>query len=257
MATQLNAISCSALVQQGYDYSPDELKQLSWGLRFTPGACMAGAVVGLILQEPRIHFAMAALGILPFWFPAWHPVDRFYNHVLVPLWKGVRLPPNPLPRRIACVIGGSFNLLIAISFVAGSPVAAYVFGAILLTLQFVMIATHFCLASWFYEIALLLTGRREPPIAVDEARDLIAQGAELIDVREPYHFTQEHLPDARNIPLALLADQIGAAPDLSNIKTYLFYCQSGIQSQRAVQLLKRRGFEHIHNLGGIKRMQNA
>ena len=33
-----------ALFQQGYDYSPQELKTLSWGLRFTPMLCMFGAV---------------------------------------------------------------------------------------------------------------------------------------------------------------------------------------------------------------------
>ena len=33
-----------ALIQQGYDYSPEQLKELSWGLRFTPSICMAVAV---------------------------------------------------------------------------------------------------------------------------------------------------------------------------------------------------------------------
>lgn len=94
-----------ALFQQGYDYSPQELQELAWGLRFTPLVCMLGAVYGLATQQPTVHFLLAALGMLPFWSPNWHPFDLLYNSVLRPLWRGVKLPPNPLPRRIACFMG--------------------------------------------------------------------------------------------------------------------------------------------------------
>jgi hypothetical protein len=136
-----------SLAQQGYDYTAEQLRELSWGLRFTPGVCMIGALYGLWTQQPMVHFVLAALGILPFWAPAWHPLDRLYNHVLRPLWGGVRLPPNPLPRRIACVAGGSMNVGIGLAFLNGAPVVAYVFGAILVPLQLIVISTHFCVAS--------------------------------------------------------------------------------------------------------------
>ncbi len=98
------------LFQQGYDYSPQELKTLVWGLRFTPLLCMLGALCGLYWQAPRLHFLLAALGMLPFWFPDKHPLDFFYNKAIRPLFNGVELPPNPLPRRIACFMGGSMNI---------------------------------------------------------------------------------------------------------------------------------------------------
>jgi hypothetical protein len=94
-----------SLIQQGYDYTGRELSELSWALRFTPAVCMVGAIIGLITQQAPIHFVLAGIGIIPFWFPAAHPLDLLYNHGLRPFWNGVRLPPNPLPRRIACFMG--------------------------------------------------------------------------------------------------------------------------------------------------------
>ena len=63
-------VEIRTLTQQGYDYSPADLRELSWGLRFTPALCMLGALYGLWSQNPFIHFGLAALGILPFWAPA-------------------------------------------------------------------------------------------------------------------------------------------------------------------------------------------
>lgn len=239
-----------ALVQQGYDYPAERLSELSWALRFTPSVCMAGAVVGLVLQAPAIHFALAALGIVPFWFPAWHPVDRFYNRWLRPLWNGVALPPNPLPRRIACLMGGAMNLGIGAAFMAQNPALAYGLGAMLIVLQLIVITTHFCVASWLYEGLLRLTGTWIPRIEIDEARRLLAAGAELIDVRSPAEFARGHLPAARNVPVErVVAALAGAEP-----RVRLLYCQSGMRSQHATHLLRRAGHLHCHNLGAMSRL---
>ena len=251
MKYTMTAPSCSALVQQGYDYSPQELAELSWGLRFTPIVCMVGAVVGLALQSPTIHFALAALGMLPFWFPAWHPVDRLYNHLLRPLWSGVELPPNPLPRRIACFMGGAMNLGIGLAFALGSAPLAYVLGGVLIVLQLVVISTHFCVASWIYEGLLRLFGRFSPPVPVQRARELLAAGGELIDVRSPEEFAAGHLPGARNVPLEQVADVLAAEKE----RCLLCYCRSGLRAQRAIQVLHAQGLSDVHNLGGMSRLE--
>jgi rhodanese-related sulfurtransferase len=242
-----------ALIQQGYDYSPEELSELSWGLRFTPSVCLAIALVGLATRQPAIHFGLAALGILPFWSPAWHPVDRLYNHVLRPLWGGVKLPPNPLPRRIACLMGGAMNLGIGSAFAAGRPATAYVLGAVLVALQLIVITTHFCVASWLYEGLLRAVGRFAPPIDAETARRLLREGAELVDVRSPEEFARGHLPGARNVPL----EQVVAALEGEPGRSHVLYCQSGLRSQRAVQLLRRRGHARVHNLGAMRRLGSA
>ncbi|MBT6145508.1 MAG: DUF4395 family protein [Gemmatimonadetes bacterium] len=239
-----------ALKQQGYNYDATQLRQLSWGLRFTPFVCMVGALYGLAMQWPAVHFTMAALGILPFWAPAWHPVDRLYNHLLRPLWGGTRLPPNPLPRRIACAAGGSMNLAIGIAFLNGATTLAYVFGAMLVVLQLIVITTHFCVASWLYEGALRMVGGWARPISADEAKSLVAAGARLIDVREPDEFARGHLPGASNIPVDAIEQHVD---DLRGAQVVL-YCQSGMRSQRAWQVLTQRcGLEEIHNLGAMSR----
>lgn len=242
------AFGQGGLFQQGYDVAPDDIRRLQWGLRFTPAACMALGLVGLATQQPAIHFVLAPLGIVPFWFPSGHPFDVLYNRVLRHLWGGVELPPNPIQRRIACVAGGSMNAAIGAAFVAGQVPAAYALGAILVTLQVVVITTHFCLASWMFEGLLRVLGRWTPPVPVATARQLLASGAVLVDVREPHEFASGSLPAARNIPLSRLPD---AVADLAS--PVVVYCRSGIRSQQAARLLRDQGRAGVHDLGAMAR----
>ncbi len=239
------------LVQQGYRYTPGELQELVWGLGFTPSACMLVALYGLATQQAYVHFTMAAVGILPFWFPASHPFDLFYNHLLRPLWNGVRLPPTPLPRRIACFLGGSMNLGIGLAFVYQSPFVAYVLGTTLIALQLVVITTNFCLAAWMYEGLMKTIGMWTPPIPVEQAKELIDGGARLIDVRNPEDFSKKHIPGAINLPLEKLNQQLDELRD----QCVVLYCQRGVLSQIAARSLKRKGCSKVYNLGAMSRWQ--
>ena len=58
-----------------------------------------------------------------------------------------------------------------------------------------------------------------------------------------------HIPGALNIPLP----QIGQRLQEVQGRPVVFYCRSGLRSQQAAQLLKRRGFEGIHTLGAMAR----
>lgn len=248
-ATTDEILGQRSLVQQGYDFTTAELRELQWGLRFTPAVCMLGAIVGLILQEPAIHFTMAALGIVPFWFPAWHPMDRLYNHVLRPLWSGVVLPANPLPRRIACFSGGAANVAVAVSFLADWTVAAYVFGAMLIALQLIVITTHFCVASWVFEAAARISGRWKAPITSEQARSLVSDGAQLVDVRSPEEFAGGHIDGAINLPVDSIGDR---GSELSG-RTVVMYCRSGMRSRKAANSLARQGHDAAHDMGAMDR----
>ena len=238
-----------SLSQQGYDYSPHELKELDWGLRFTPSFCMLLAIYGLVTQQPYVHFVLAVLGIIPLWFPAWNPFDVFYNHALSPLWHGVKLPPNPLPRRIACFMGGSMNIGIGLGFLFQAPTVAYGFAVILIPLQIIVITTHFCVASWMYEGLLKIVGIWEPSIPATQAKALLEQGGRLIDVRNPNEFAKGHLPNAMNIPL----DQIDRHLEELKESCVVLYCQGGVSSQRAAQILKKHGSSQVYNLGAMSK----
>jgi rhodanese-related sulfurtransferase len=81
------------------------------------------------------------------------------------------------------------------------------------------------------------------------ARELVAQGALLIDVRTPSEFAQGSVPGARNVPLqAVQASQHDLAPD----QTYVLFCLSGGRSATAGKALKGQGFENLYDLGSWK-----
>lgn len=74
-------------------------------------------------------------------------------------------------------------------------------------------------------------------------------GAVLLDVRTPEEFAAGHIPESQNIPLHMLG-QAGQLPD--SLETPLFvYCQSGVRSRQAVESLRRAGYSHVTDLGGI------
>ena len=70
-------------------------------------------------------------------------------------------------------------------------------------------------------------------------------GAALLDVRTPQEYAQGHLPGSRNIPLDEIGQAAEAVPDL------FIYCHSGARSAQATAALRRMGFQHVTNIGGI------
>lgn len=148
-------------------------------------------------------------------------MDVLYNAVVRHVVRGVKLPANPLPRRVACLTGGSMNFGIGLGFISGNVMPAYVFGTILISLQIIVISIHFCVASWIYDGRVKLIGQWDLPISSGEANRLVNQGAKLVDV-----FREQ--------------------------KTVL-YCQSGLRCQSAAQVLKNNGIEETFILGAMKK----
>jgi rhodanese-related sulfurtransferase len=247
-----------SLVQQGYcGRTAAELQSLKWGLRFTPTVCMLVSAYGLVTHNAALLVAMAAMGIIPFWFPSAHPLDRLYNRVVAPLFHAARLPPNPLPRRIACVSGGAMNLAGAVLLHQGLYTAAYVVGGLLFALQLIVNTTHFCLASFMIEMVLRLFGKSLPAELVDgaQARALVGNGALLLDVRDESEFAFGHLPGAINIPVTRLRAELARLRDAA--PAIVLYCASGGRSKIAHGLLAQAGFTGVHDLGGIGRWPDS
>jgi rhodanese-related sulfurtransferase len=80
-----------------------------------------------------------------------------------------------------------------------------------------------------------------------EARQLVAAGARLLDVRSPGEFDRGHLPGAINVPVQELEARLTEVgpPD----HDVVVYCRSGHRSTNAAELLRRHGFTKVHNLG--------
>jgi len=241
------------LFQQGYQsYTPKELKQIEWGLRFTPSACSLIAVYGLLTQNPYILFGVAFLGIWAFFAPAGHPMDLIYNHFVRKGFNAVKLPPNPFQRRLACFAAGVMNIMAALFFLSGMPMAAYITGGMLLFLQAIVIFTHFCTLSWMYEGLMRVLGLWSKPVEDNMAQQLLSEGAVVVDVRGKDEFDSGHIVGAINIPL----DEI--EQNVNQIKgcNVLLYCRSGARSQIATQKLKDLGMTQVFDLGDFNRAKN-
>jgi rhodanese-related sulfurtransferase len=59
-------------------------------------------------------------------------------------------------------------------------------------------------------------------IEIDEIRELLATGAQLVEVLPPAEFDEEHLPGAINIPLKQLTEQ--ATASLDRERPVIVYC---------------------------------
>jgi phage shock protein E len=82
-------------------------------------------------------------------------------------------------------------------------------------------------------------------LTCEDARTLVNQGAQLIDVREPREFRQSALPGAVNIPLSMIQQ---AVLRLDRSVPVLVYCATGRRSGIARHLLEANGFTRVHNI---------
>lgn len=74
--------------------------------------------------------------------------------------------------------------------------------------------------------------------------------AQLIDVREPDEYAAGHILGARNIPLSQLRLRM---KELRKDQPIYLYCQNGLRSGRAAQMLYRKGYRDLYHLkGGFK-----
>lgn len=86
-----------------------------------------------------------------------------------------------------------------------------------------------------------------PEITVDELAERLAEGARLVDVREPAEYEEARVPGAVLVPLGTVPDQVevfrGEGP------TYVI-CRSGARSMRACEFVAEQGVEVVNVAGG-------
>jgi rhodanese-related sulfurtransferase len=69
----------------------------------------------------------------------------------------------------------------------------------------------------------------------------------LLDVRQPYEFAEFALPDAKLIPLNVLASQIDEIETHRNTSVVV-YCKAGVRSVYACNILHEFGFTDLYNI---------
>ncbi|UII23857.1 DUF4395 family protein [Fulvivirga ligni] len=235
------------LLQQGYlTCNLSELENINHRVKIMPAFCMVVTALGIALNLPVLNFGMLILGVSGFFSKKSHPLDLFVSKVTQAFKGDDFVPSNPLPRRIACITGAFFNLLIGIALVLDMYVLSIILGGILVVLQVIVITTHFCMASWVFEkMSTYLESTAN--ITVQEARELRMRGALLIDVRTPSEYQKKLIAGALNIPFQML-DQHTAFHN----KEVIIYCNSGMRSKEAVNIINSRGWAKAYNLGNLK-----
>lgn len=75
------------------------------------------------------------------------------------------------------------------------------------------------------------------------------KGAVLLDVRTPQEYREGHVPGSKNVPLQEM-NRVNAAVPKKDTPLFV-YCHSGARSRQAVEELRRMGYLHVKNIGGI------
>jgi rhodanese-related sulfurtransferase len=76
--------------------------------------------------------------------------------------------------------------------------------------------------------------------------ELRKSGATLVDVRSAVEFANGNAPGTINIPLTELGIRLGEIPRSSPV---VLCCASGTRSGMAKLLLKKNGYQQVHNIG--------
>jgi rhodanese-related sulfurtransferase len=84
-------------------------------------------------------------------------------------------------------------------------------------------------------------------IDVHQLESLLAEGAALVDVREPAEYAEARVPGAVLLPMAQLPARIG---ELDKTEPVYLICRSGQRSGVMCQLLDRHGFDAVNVVGG-------
>ena len=149
------------LDMQGFDYmDADTKRRYAPLLRFTPAACTALVLTGLLLHSPALLAATAAIALFGSIYPSAHPLDLFYNAVLRHALRQPALPPNPAPRRFAAGIKAFPLFAVAGAMYVGNDAFAYGVGAFLAAVGTVAALTYWDLGSWLYRNAIERAGIR-------------------------------------------------------------------------------------------------
>lgn len=92
----------------------------------------------------------------------------------------------------------------------------------------------------------LLDGRfRQVPVSA--VRNLVENGAYIVDVREKGEYAASHLKNAVNIPLSELRMRLNEIP--KDCPVYL-HCRSSQRSYNAIMALYQHGFDNVINIAG-------
>ncbi len=106
----------------------------------------------------------------------------------------------------------------------------------------------------FVPLVLLWLYFRVESVDVEEALQMIENGAVVIDVRTPEEYEEWHLNGAVNINL-FSRDFGRKIKELRKDCEYIVYCRSGHRSAVAVRKMRKAGLDAYNLKGGVKKLK--
>ena len=106
---------------------------------------------------------------------------------------------------------------------------------------------------WFFLLGMIINSfiKSSYDISALQAVQLLSHepGTVIVDVREDKEYQSGHIPDSIHIPLSALNGRVDELNKYKD-KHIILSCRSGSRSGRACSILKKHGFENVHNLSG-------
>jgi len=91
------------------------------------------------------------------------------------------------------------------------------------------------------------SGQMVHSVTAERAREMLADGLALIDVRESGEWANGHAPGARHVPLARLRSD--AQSELAQ-DGVIFVCAAGVRSEAAARFALECGLRNVYSLSG-------
>ncbi|HMG30787.1 MAG TPA: rhodanese-like domain-containing protein [Jiangellaceae bacterium] len=83
-------------------------------------------------------------------------------------------------------------------------------------------------------------------VTVTELSAAVAEGAYVLDVREPYEYIEGHVPGAASVPMGTIPERHGELP---RDRTVYLICAVGERSMQVARYLDQLGFD-VRNVAG-------
>jgi phage shock protein E len=104
-------------------------------------------------------------------------------------------------------------------------------------------------SAWRRPVLVYSLGTMTPRELSMKARQLVAKGAVLLDVRSPEEFREGHPEPARNIPVHELPQRLAeVGPPGTKV---VVYCASGGRSAMAAEILAYHGYPDVFDLQSV------
>jgi rhodanese-related sulfurtransferase len=91
-------------------------------------------------------------------------------------------------------------------------------------------------------------GTEAREVSREEARQMLEQGAQLVDVRADHEWEAGRIAGAKHVPLPELPQRIG---EIEKDRLVVVYCRGGNRSSMAIAALNDAGYEAVKLSDGI------